>query len=244
MKPTAALVRLGGGLFGDRRRLGSLAAAAAAAGVLASGAQAAPKAASQSIVAQAIRPAVAVYRKPGARRPFTTLRNPNAHGSQLVFLVKSRRPGWEHVYLPMRPDGATGWIRDSQVQLAIDPYRIVVSLGRHRITVYKGRRIFYAAPAGVGRSVTSTPTGTYYLVELLEQTDPSGPYGPYAFGLSAFSKVLYSFGGGPGEIGLHGTDEPSGLGTDVSHGCIRISNAGITKLAHTLPLGTPITIMH
>ena len=90
--------------------------------------------------------------------------------------------------------------------------------------------------------MTATPTGTYFVVELLQQASPSGVYGPYAFGLSAFSNVFYSFGGGPGQIGLHGTNEPERLGTDVSHGCIRISNAGITRLARILPLGTPVKI--
>jgi lipoprotein-anchoring transpeptidase ErfK/SrfK len=96
--------------------------------------------------------------------------------------------------------------------------------------------------AAVGRSVLPTPTGLYYIAELMRQPDPSGPYGPYAFGLSAHSNVLYSFGGGAGEIGIHGTNEPGALGTDVSHGCIRISNAGIAALARLLPLGTPVEI--
>jgi lipoprotein-anchoring transpeptidase ErfK/SrfK len=61
--------------------------------------------------------------------------------------------------------------------------------------------------------------------------------------LSAYSDVLYSFGGGPGQIGLHGTNEPSALGTNVSHGCIRISNVAITQLARILPLGTPVQII-
>jgi lipoprotein-anchoring transpeptidase ErfK/SrfK len=235
------LFSVGGGLFGGRCRLGGLAAAIVVCGAAAAGAQAAPRAVT-SVIAEANGPAVAVYRKPGGRRPFLTFRNPNRHGARLVFLVKDRRPGWEHVYLPIRPDGATGWIRDAQVDLASDPYRVVVSLRGHSITVFEGRRIFYKGPAGVGRSVTSTPTGTYFLVELLRQADPRGIYGPYAFGLSAFSNVLYSFGGGPGEIGLHGTNEPGKLGTDVSHGCIRISNAAITKLARSLPLGTPVLI--
>jgi lipoprotein-anchoring transpeptidase ErfK/SrfK len=235
------LIQLGGGPFGGRRQFCAVAAAGVLAGISAQVAGAVPRTA-QSVVAEANAPAVAVFRKPGSRRPFITLRNPNRHGARLVFLVKDRRPGWEQVYLPIRPDGATGWIRDAQVILASDPYRVVVSLQRHSITVYNGRRTFYKGPAGVGRSVTSTPTGTYYLVELLEQADPNGIYGPYAFGLSAFSNALYSFGGGPGEIGLHGTNEPHKLGTDVSHGCIRISNAAIAKLAHALPLGTPVRI--
>jgi len=54
--------------------------------------------------------------------------------------------------------------------------------------------------------------------------------------------VLYSFGGGPGQIGIHGTNDPSSVGRSVSHGCIRLSNAAITRLAQELPLGTPVTI--
>ena len=94
----------------------------------------------------------------------------------------------------------------------------------------------------MGRSVSATPTGTYFLVMLLKQPDPHGLYGPYAFGTSAFSNTYYHFGGGPGEIGLHGTDDPQGLGTNVSHGCVRVSNPTIRRLARLLPLGTPIVI--
>ena len=196
----------------------------------------------ESIVAEAKGPVVAVYRTPSVKRAFLRLSNPTGHGGPLVFLVKERRPGWEKVYLPVRPNGATGWIRDAQVSLALNTYRIQVSLGGHTITVWNGKRIIFHAPAGVGRSIVPTPVGTYYLAELLAQPNPNGPYGPYAFGLSAHSNVLYSFGGGPGQIGLHGTNEPASLGTNASHGCIRISNAGITKLARILPLGTPVRI--
>ena len=54
--------------------------------------------------------------------------------------------------------------------------------------------------------------------------------------------MLNEFAGRDGVLGLHGTNFPQGIGTDVSHGCIRMSNHAITKLAHTLPIGTPVTI--
>jgi lipoprotein-anchoring transpeptidase ErfK/SrfK len=196
----------------------------------------------QAIVARAKAQTVAVYRSPHAKRPFLMLRNPVSDVGPLVFLVKQRATGWEKVYLPVRPNGSTGWVRDSALDLARDPYRVVVSLGRRTLTVWKGAKVVQHERAGVGRSVVPTPTGTYYLVDVLKQPNPGGPYGPYAFGLSAFSGVLYSFGGGPGQIGLHGTNEPGKLGTEVSHGCIRISNAGISRLARRLPLGTPVQI--
>ena len=44
------------------------------------------------------------------------------------------------------------------------------------------------------------------------------------------------------QLGLHGTDAPHGLGKDISHGCIRVANSVITKLADELPLGTPVDI--
>jgi lipoprotein-anchoring transpeptidase ErfK/SrfK len=217
---------------------------AAAAAVIAAAAPGTASAAAppQSIVATAKASLVSVYRTPTAKRPFLRLSNPTSNGGPLVFLVKQRRPGWEKVYLPVRPNGSTGWIRDRQVTLALNPYRIRVSLTGHTITVWNGAKVVLRAPAGVGRSIVPTPAGTYYVAELLAQPNPNGPYGPYAFGLSAHSNVLYSFGGGPGQIGLHGTNNPASLGTNASHGCIRISNAGITKLARILPLGTPVRI--
>jgi lipoprotein-anchoring transpeptidase ErfK/SrfK len=195
-----------------------------------------------SVVAGARYGTVAVYRSPSAKRPFLTLRNPNPDGAHLVFLVKDRRAGWEHVYLPTRPNGATGWVKDRAVDLSLDPYRVTVALRAHVLTVTKLGRVILRARAGVGRSVLPTPKGTYFVAELLRQPNPSGSYGPFAFGLSAHSNVLESFGGGPGQIGIHGTNEPGALGTDVSHGCVRISNGSITVLARLLPLGTPVVI--
>ena len=205
----------------------------------------APAAVGASIVAQAKGSFVSLYRAPGSKRPFLRLSNPNRNGAPLVFLVKARRPGgWEKVYIPVRPNGSTAWIRSREVTLARNPYRIRVSLSAHRLTVWKGRHVIQRARAGVGRSIVPTPAGLYYLAELLAQPNPNGIYGPYAFGLSAFSNVLYSFGGGPGQIGIHGTNNPSSLGTNASHGCIRISNAAITRLARVLPLGTPVRISY
>ena len=197
----------------------------------------------ESIVAAAVTHSVPIFRSPSARHPFARLSNPTAVGAPLVFLVKSRAQGWEHVYLPIRPDGATGWVKDRFVSLALDSYSLQVRLRKHVLILRNEGRVAARFPAAVGRSVLPTPTGRYYLVELLKQPDPNGLYGPYAFGTSAFSRVLYHFGGGRGQIGIHGTDEKGSIGHSVSHGCIRLRNRDIVRLAHLLPLGTPITIV-
>ena len=72
--------------------------------------------------------------------------------------------------------------------------------------------------------------------------DGNGPYGTHAYGLSGFSETLDSFNGGDGVIGIHGTNDPGSLGTDVSHGCIRVANDVIDEMATFLPLGTPVEI--
>ena len=55
-------------------------------------------------------------------------------------------------------------------------------------------------------------------------------YGPIAFGTSARSAALTDWPGG-GFVGVHGTNEPEILPGRVSHGCIRMRNASILKLA-------------
>jgi lipoprotein-anchoring transpeptidase ErfK/SrfK len=45
-----------------------------------------------------------------------------------------------------------------------------------------------------------------------------------------------------GELGIHGTSEPSSIGKAVTHGCIRLANEAITALYPLVPLGTPVYI--
>jgi lipoprotein-anchoring transpeptidase ErfK/SrfK len=199
--------------------------------------------AGDSIVAQVRRRRINVYPSRGARVPKMALSNPTSIGGPLVFLVTSADRPRLKVLLPTRPNLSEGWIARTDVQLALDPYRIEVRLRQHKMTVWRGKSVAERDPVGVGRrAVTPTPFGLYYITELLKQPDPTGIYGPYAFGLSAYSDVLHEFAGGNGEIGLHGTNEPWAVGTDVSHGCIRFYNSVITRLARELPLGTPVRI--
>jgi len=180
-----------------------------------------------------------VYRRPGAVRPTRRL---GARVAPVLLVRARRRGGWLRVLLPLRPNGASGWIRVRDVVLRTDPYRVDVRLRAHRLVVRRAGRVVLRTPIGVGRAVTPTPRGLAYVTVLLRQPDPRGLYGPWAFGLSLYSPVLSSFGGGPGQVGIHGTDAPAGIGRDVSHGCIRLPNAAIERLAGILPLGTPVRI--
>jgi hypothetical protein len=203
-----------------------------------------PPSSGPSAIAQARGTIVSLYESPASPKPYAVLNSPGRSGEPLVFLVSdlALAPYWVRVYLPMRPNGSQAWIHRSSVQLFSDNYLVQVQVSLHRLIVFDAGRAIIIAPVGIGRSVLPTPTGTYYIVDLLRQPDPNGEYGPFAFGLSAFSDVLQSFGGGPGEIGLHGTNDPSSVGANVSHGCLRVADAIITELARLLPLGTPVMI--
>jgi lipoprotein-anchoring transpeptidase ErfK/SrfK len=194
-----------------------------------------------SLVATAEAGRIKIHRSPDGPVGHT-LSSPAGSAGPLVFLVLDERDGWLKVRLPIRPNGATGWVPADRVKLSTTPYRLVVSMKKHRLDLFQDGQRKARYPVGVGKSTTPTPPGEYYLAELIRPPDPHGVYGPYAFGLSAYSQTLTSFAGGPGQLGLHGTDEPDKVGTDVSHGCLRLKNAVITTLARTLPLGTPIQI--
>jgi len=182
-----------------------------------------------------------IYGRPGGQVS-RRLGNPNADGAPLAFLVRRTRGRWMEVYLPARPNGSRGWIRRADVSLSGNDYSVVIDLSRFRLTVRRADRVVARIPIGVGRAVTPTPTGLYYITELLKQPDKSGIYGPWAFGLSAYSNVLKEFAGADGILGVHGTNEPWAIGTSISHGCIRMENRLITRMAKTLPVGTPVRI--
>jgi lipoprotein-anchoring transpeptidase ErfK/SrfK len=203
---------------------------------------AAAPAAAGSMVASARGAQVEVFAEPVEGEPTATLDNPNENGAPLVFLVEQDQGAWLQVLLPIRPNGSTGWIRSADVTVASNPYTIDIALAEHRLVVRNGDAVVVDTPIGVGTASTPTPGGKYYLKELLQPPDPAGAYGPYAYGLSGFSNVLDDFNGGDGVIGIHGTNEPEAIGTDVSHGCIRVDNATITQMAGMLPLGTPVHI--
>jgi lipoprotein-anchoring transpeptidase ErfK/SrfK len=194
-------------------------------------------------VATALVPKVPVHDSPNSVAVRQSLANPDVYGQPLTFLVLDQQDNWVKVALPVRPNGSSGWVNAEQVSLKQTPYRLDVALAAHELRLFKDDELQQTFPIGVGKSETPTPGGTYYLRVLIKTTQPNGAYGPYAYGLNGFSQVLNDFAGGDGVIGLHGTNDPSSIGKDVSHGCIRLRNADITQLAKILPLGTPVKIL-
>jgi hypothetical protein len=195
-----------------------------------------------ALIAESRVPRIEVFRRPGAARPFHHFRHPDEHGNPRVFLVREDAGNWLRVYLPMEPNESSGWVRARDVSLARTGYRILVDTSRNRLTVFEGDREVLQETVAVGTGGTPTPTGHFYITMLVEPPDPGGAYGPFAYGLSAYSEVLNTFAGGDGQVAIHGTNDPTSIGRAVSHGCIRMDNRAITRLTRFLPLGTPVDI--
>jgi hypothetical protein len=171
----------------------------------------------------------------------------NENGVPQVFLVKGEQQAadgttWYRVALPIRPNGTTGWVAASDVDVTGIDYRLIIHLSAFHMDLLEKNQLRQTIPIGIGTDQTPTPGGEYYIKELLKPPNPNTVYGDYVFGLSGFSNVLTSWPQG-GVLGIHGTNDPAhSIGRKISHGCIRTSNGDIDFLANILPLGTPIEV--
>jgi lipoprotein-anchoring transpeptidase ErfK/SrfK len=194
-----------------------------------------------------VRASVLARSRPSAAAPVaaelettTTDGTPNA----LAVLRTATDAGgrlWVEVRLPVLPNGTVGWVPRRFVGgYETVNTRLVVDRERLRAILYRNRRAMFAAPVGVGTSRWPTPPGEFIIRnELTRYASPF--YGPIAFGTTARSAVLTEWPGG-GFVGIHGTNAPQLLPGRVSHGCIRMRNHDILRLAALLPVGTPLTI--
>jgi L,D-transpeptidase catalytic domain len=151
------------------------------------------------------------------------------------------RGAWIQVRIPARPNGQTGWVRRS----ALGPLQTVttaLTIDRRgsRATLYRAGRRVWQSPIGHGAPGTPTPSGRFYIRERIRNLNGDRLYGPWAFGTSAYSALSEWPGGGV--VGIHGTDEPWLVPGRPSHGCVRVPNPAIRRLARLMPIGTPVRI--
>lgn len=151
--------------------------------------------------------------------------------------------GWYEVALRDRPNASTGWVQESTVDVTKTPFRLFVDLKGRTLRVERDGAGVFTTTVAIGTDENPTPVNGTYVTELIQNTDPEGSYGPYAFGLAMHSDTLSEFAGGDGQVGIHGTNRPALIGQAVSHGCVRLSNTDIQELVDLqLPLGVPVFI--
>jgi lipoprotein-anchoring transpeptidase ErfK/SrfK len=181
-----------------------------------------------------------------AARPVGLVRAVTPEGeTNLVVADAARRDRtgrlWIRVPLARLPNGLTGWIpRGALGDLHVVRTHLVIDRARFTATLLRNGRVVFRTAVGVGRPRWPTPSGNFYVrVRLDHFTDPM--YGPVAFGTNARSPRMTDWPEG-GFVGIHGTDHPQLLPGRVSHGCIRLRNSAILRLARLMPLGTPVSI--
>jgi len=154
---------------------------------------------------------------------------------------RTRRGVWIHVRLATLPNGRTGWVpRKMLSDWKEVRTRLIVDHRTLTATLYRRGKVIFRARVGVGHPNWPTPRGEFFVRNQLYGFG-NPVYGPIAFGTSARSAVLTDWPGG-GFIGLHGTNQPHLLPGRVSHGCIRMKNGHILRLARLMPVGTPLTV--
>lgn len=197
-------------------------------------------------LAAIVRDRAVAFRKPGGER-IAEFGARNVNGVPTVFGVLARRVDarcratWYRVQLPLRPNGVVGWVRATAVAVEPVTTRIEVDLSARRVTLFDAGRRVFVARAAIGADATPTPTGRYYVNQRLIPTDTSGPFGPGAVGISAFSDVLTGWAQG-GPIAIHGTNRPDLVGQAVSNGCIRLANRDLRALFDRVLAGTPVVV--
>jgi lipoprotein-anchoring transpeptidase ErfK/SrfK len=149
---------------------------------------------------------------------------------------------WLRVRLPVRPNGATGWVPASAGSLASTEWEIVIHRSERRALVLEGARARESFPVVVGKRATPTPLGTFFVVEKLRLASGVSE-GPWALATSAYSYTLPRYAGGLGQVALHGTvGFGAPLGTFSSHGCVRFAPAAISWIAAHVGAGTPVVV--
>jgi lipoprotein-anchoring transpeptidase ErfK/SrfK len=146
------------------------------------------------------------------------------------------------VSLPGRPNEATGWVEADQFTYAKVDQRIEVNLTQSTLSFFVRDELVLTTEVAIGSPTNPTPPGEFFVTDIVELTDPSGPWGPFALGLSARSDTITEFNGGDGIIGIHGTNRPDRIGDPVSLGCVRVPNEIIAELAEMVQLGIPVVI--
>jgi lipoprotein-anchoring transpeptidase ErfK/SrfK len=194
-----------------------------------------------------VRRAVTARAAPSASAPaIAQVETKTPEGTSNIVLVLGDRVDpagrlWIRVRLAVVDEPSTGWVpREALGGYGTVTTQLIVDLRSLQATLFRDGRSVFRADVGIGKRSWPTPRGEFYVRNKLRRY-ASPLYGPIAFGTSARSRVLTDWPAG-GFVGIHGTDRPDLLPGRVSHGCIRMRNDEILRLAKLMPVGTPLTI--
>lgn len=107
---------------------------------------------------------------------------------------------------------------------------IWISIHEKSLTLYEGTRVVKRYTVATGAGGTPTPIGTYVINNRF--AGELGGFGTRFLGLN----VPW------GQFGIHGTNKPGSIGTNASHGCIRMFVKDSEELYPQVGNGTRVVI--
>jgi len=130
---------------------------------------------------------------------------------------------------------------------------VKIDIKTNMLGVFENEKLIAAYPVTIGSAHTASPIGDWkvrgiaklprfrYDKKMLEHGErsgnfymlPPGPRNPVGVMWIALNKK---------GIGIHGTDDPGSIGRAVSHGCIRLSNWDVVRLATKIKQGDNVSI--
>jgi lipoprotein-anchoring transpeptidase ErfK/SrfK len=184
---------------------------------------------------------VAMRTEPGGGQLVDEVGRRSQFGSPNVFGVAEQKNGWVGVTTPKLPNNQLGWMKLDPKRLAsgASEYSVVVDLSDYRLTLFKGKEEVRSFSVSIGAPASPTPTGNFAVTDTF-RGGLAADYGCCALALSATQPNLPSGWLGGNRIAIHGTTGT--IGVAASHGCVRASDADVSKLIDVLPLGSPVTI--
>lgn len=133
------------------------------------------------------------------------------------------------------------------------PVSIKVDTKTNMLAVFEGEKIIAAYPVTIGSAQTASPLGEWKVRGVAKL--PTFRYDEQMLQRGKRSKDFYMLPAGPNSpvgvmwialnkkgIGFHGTAEPDAIGRSSSHGCIRLANWDVVRLAGKVKGGVPVSI--
>jgi lipoprotein-anchoring transpeptidase ErfK/SrfK len=119
--------------------------------------------------------------------------------------------------------------------------RIVVSIADRKLAVVESDRVLKIFATAVGAPASPSPTGVYKIVNSIP--DPTWYYkgkivGPGKANPLGTRWLGLSIKG----YGIHGTNVPSSIGHNASHGCVRMRNQDVEELFGMVTVGDQVEL--
>ena len=186
-------------------------------------------------------------------KPGDQLRVPNVEPFELA-AVKDLTPGAEMSSAAandMEDENDTE--KNGTPEASPPPTAVKIDTKTNMLEIFEADKLVAAYPVTIGSSQTASPIGEWkvrgvaklprfrYDKEMLKHGQRSGNFHVLPPGPNSPVGVIWIALNKKG-IGLHGTNEPETIGRAASHGCVRLTNWDVVRLAQKVKAGVPVSI--